>query len=119
MYIGTGHNVPHFQRSVHNACVVVSFVGFAAYTVSLVHSCLVNRRRKTPKLVEEGLHSSDSHIRTEPLGHLHDKAELPSDGVARIYELHGHNIVELGGRAFVTHEIHSTPLAELPGDTRI
>lgn len=111
----------HFQRSMRQICIAVSFAGFAAYTVSIVHSCLVNRRRKTPpKVVEEGLEFSDnSHTRTELLGHLHDKAELPSDGVARIYELHGHNVVELGGRVFVTHEIHSTPLAELPGDTRI
>ena len=108
---------------MHQVCIAVSFLGFAAYTVSIVHSCLVTRRRKTPKVVEEGLDS-------------YDKAELPSDGVAGIYELHrhnvvelggrtfvthelhGHNVVELGGRNFVTHEIHSTPLAELPGDTR-
>ena len=103
---------------MRQVCIAVSFLGFAAYTVSIVHSCLVTRRQKTPKVVEEGLDSSDNLTRTEPLSHLHDKAELPSDGVARIYELHGHNVVELGGRTFVTHEIHSTPLAELPGDTR-
>lgn len=121
---------------MRQVCIAVSFLGFAAYTVSIVHSCLVTRRRKTPKVAEEGLDSSDSLTRTEPLSHLYDKAELPSDGVAGIYELHGHNVVELGGRTFVTHElhghnvvelggrdfvtheIHSTPLAELPGDTR-
>lgn len=103
---------------MRKACIVVSFAGFAAYTVSTVHSCLVNRRRKAPEVLEEDSGSSDNHARTEPLGHLHDKAELPSDSVARIYELHGHNVVEVGGRVLVTHELHSTPLAELPGDSK-
>ena len=99
-------------------CIVVSFAGFATCTVAIVHSCLVNRRQKVRGEVLEDRDTFVDYARRKPIGHLYDKPELPSDSAAQIYELPEQNVVEIGGQVLITHELHSKPLVELPGDAR-